>query len=161
MTTLAQSPLPTRHAVRSIIEGLIGRTVDIADAEPVPPKMTNLVAAYVTDKLAVSALAVVNLECGARLGGALGMLPKGGVDDAIDARDLFPALKDNCYEVLNVLSAVFNVPNAPHVRLYEMYGPNGSVPADIGALSASVGNRMDVGLTISGYGPGLLSIVCR
>lgn len=161
MSAVAQSPMPTRHAVRSLIEGLIGRDVDIADAEPVPPKATNVVAVYVTDQLQVSALAIVNLEAAARFGGALAMLPKGGVDDAIDNKDLHQALKDNCYEVLNVLSAVFNVPDAPHVRLYEMYGPNGAVPADIAALSATVGNRMDVGLNISGYGPGLLSIVCR
>jgi len=162
MSVLVESsPLPSRHAVRTLIEGLVGRDVEIKDAEPVPPKATNVVAVYVTDKLAVSALAVVNLECAARLGGALAMLPKPGVDDAITERDLFPTLKDNCYEVLNVLSAVFNVGDAPHVRLYEMYGPSGVIPADISALSAAVGNRMDVQLKIAGYGEGLLSLVCR
>jgi hypothetical protein len=161
MSTLLQSPLPSRHAVRTLIEGLVGRDVDIKDSEPVPPKATNVVAVYVTDKLAVSALAVVNLEGGARLGGALAMLPKPGVDDAIAERDLFPSLKDNCFEVLNVLSAVFNVGDAPHVRLYEMYGPNGTIPSDVAALSAAVGNRMDVALKIAGYGEGLLSLVCR
>jgi len=161
MSTLVQSPLPSRHAVRTLIEGLIGRDVDIKDAEPVPPKATNVVAVYVTDRQAVSALAVINLELAARLGGALAMLPKGGVDEAITGRELFAALKNNCYEVLNVLSAVFNVGNAPHVRLYEMYGPNGAIPSDVAALSAIVGNRMDVSLRIAGYGEGLLSLVCR
>ena len=60
---------------------------------------------------------------------------QGGVDDAIDEQDLYPLLRDNCYEVLNVLAAVFNVAGAPHVRLYEMYGPNGSVPGDVAALA--------------------------
>ncbi len=160
MTAAIASPLPSRHAVRSLLEGLVGRDVEISDAEPVPPKATNVVAVYVTDRLAVSALAVVNIETAARIGGSLAMLPKGGVDDAIAEKDLFPALRDNCYEVLNVLSAVFNVPDAPHVRLYEMYGPNGAIPADISALSATVGNRMDVSLKIAGYGDGLLSLVC-
>jgi hypothetical protein len=161
MSTLVGSPLPSRHAVRNLLEGLVGRDVDISDGEPVPPKVTNIIAVFVTDKLAVSALGIVNLEAGARLGGALGMLPKGGVEDMIAERDLTGAIKDNCYEVLNVMSAVFNVPNAPHVRLYEMYGPNGNVPADIAAMAAAVGNRMDVRLRISGYGDGLLSLVCR
>jgi hypothetical protein len=161
VTATLQSPLPSRHAVRSLLEGLVGRDVEISDAEPVPAKASNVVAVYVTDRLAVSALAVVNIEAAARLGGALAMLPKGGVDDAIAEKDLFPALRDNTYEVLNVLSAVFNVPNAPHVRLYQMYGPNGAVPGDIAALSATVGNRMDVSMKVSGYGDGLLSIVCN
>jgi hypothetical protein len=158
---MVASPLPSRHAVRNLLEGLLGRDVDLADSEPVPPKVTNVVAVYVTDKLAVSALAVVSLEAGARLGGALGMLPRAGVDDAIAERALSGVLKDNCHEILNVLSAVFNVPNAPHVRLYEVYGPNGIMPGDIAALAAVVGNRMDVAVKIGGYGQGMLSIVCR
>ena len=161
MSTMVGSPLPSRHSVRSLLEGLIGRDVDLSDSEPVPPKVTNLVAIYVTDKLAVSALVVINIEAGARLAGALGMLPRAGVDDAIAERGLSGTLKDNCHEILNVLSGVFNVPNAPHVRLYEVYGPNGSTPADIASLAAAVGNRMDVAVKIGGYGQGILSIVCR
>ncbi len=161
MSTMT-SPLPSRHAVRSLLEGLVGRDVDIKDAPgPVPPKDTNLVAIYVNDHLATMAVIVVNLEAAARLGGALAMLPKGGVDDAIAERDLYPALRDNAYEVLNVLAAVFNVPEAPHVRLFEMLGPNVAVPGDIAQISAMIGSRMDVQLNIAGYGPGLLSVVCR
>ena len=156
-----QSPLPSRHAVRTLVEDLVGRTVDLADGRPVPPKSTNVVAVYVTDKLAVSAVAVVDLEGAARLGGALGMLPCGGVDDAIEERDLSGMLRENCYEVLNVLSALFNVPEAPHVRLYEMYGPGASLPSDIAALSGAAGSRMDLSLGIAGYGAAQLSIVVR
>jgi hypothetical protein len=156
-----QSPLPSRHAVRTLVEDLVGRGVELADGRPVPPKSTNVVAVYVTDKLAVSALAVVDLEGAARLGGALGMIPRGGVDDAIDERELPDLLRENCYEVLNVLSALFNLPGAPHVRLYEMYGPSGSLPPDIAALSGAAGQRMDLSLVIAGYGPVQLSIVVR
>jgi hypothetical protein len=160
-TTVEQSPLPSRHAVRSLVEGLVGRDVELTDGNPVPPKTTNVVAVYVNQRLAVSALAVLNLEGAARLGGALGMLPRGGVEDAIAERNLPEMLRNNCYEVLNVLSAVFNAANAPHVRLYEMYGPNGPLPADIASLSAAVGSRMDVKLGIAGYGDGALSLVVR
>jgi hypothetical protein len=161
MTTMTTSPLPSRHAVRSLLEGLVGRDVGIKDANTVPTKPTNVIAAYVNDKLTVSAVIVVNLEGAARLGGALAMLPKVGVDDAIAEGDLHAALRDNCYEVLNVLAAVFNAPNAPHVRLYEMVGPTTAIPPDIAALSATVGNRMDLEIEVSGYGMGLLSLVCR
>jgi hypothetical protein len=158
---LDKSPLPTRHAVRSLIEGLIGRDVDIKDGQPVTPKTTNLLAVYVNDKMAVSAVAVLDLEGGARLGGALGMLPKGGVDDAIAERQLPGLLRDNAYEVLNVLAAIFNVENAPHVRLYEMYGPDGSVPNDVLSLSQVMGSRLDLVLVLAGYGDARLSIVTR
>jgi hypothetical protein len=116
---------------------------------------------YVSDQLAMTAVAVVDLAGAARIGGALGLLPKGGVDDAIDEGDLSGMLRDNCYEVFNVLSAAFNVPNAPHVRLYEMYGPSASLPSDVAALAQAMGNRLDVVLSIAGYGDAHLSVVVR
>jgi len=157
--SLDHSPMPNRHSVRNTIQDLIGRDVDLSDGNPPPVKSTNVVAVYVTDKLATSAVAVVDLECAARLGGSLGMVPRMVVDEAIKARELPTTLEENCYEVLNVLAAVFNLPNAPHVRLYQMYGPNASLPHDIAVIGSTLGSRMDVELKIAGYGPGLLSLV--
>jgi len=159
--TLTSSPLPSRHAVRVLLEDLTGRSIDLVDGDPPPAKSTNVVGVYVTDSLKMTAVSVFDLEGAARLAGALGMLPKGGVDDAIDERDLEGMLLDCAHEVLNVLSAVFNVGNAPHVRLYQMYGPRDAVPADVASLAATVGARMDVSLSIGGYGKGLMSIVVR
>lgn len=159
--SLEHSPMPNRHSVRNTIQDLIGRDVDLSDGLPPEAKSTNVVAVYVTDKLATSAIAIVDLECAARLGGSLGMVPRMIVDEAIKARDLPTTLEENCYEVLNVLAAVFNLPTAPHVRLYQMYGPNASLPPDIAALGAVLGSRMDVELKIAGYGTGLMSIVIR
>jgi hypothetical protein len=156
-----QSPLPSRHAVRSLVEDLVGRSVDLTDGDAVPAKATNVVAVYVNDKVNMSAMIVVDIECAAKLGGALGMLPIGGVEDAIDEKDLPPLMRDNCYEVLNVLAAVFNVENAPHVRLYEMYGPNQALPADVSAMVGTAGGRMDVALNITGYGVGRMSVIVR
>ena len=160
-TTVESSPLPGRAAVRSLVEDLVGRSVELSDAEPVPTRPSNVVAVYVTDQTTMTAVAVVDLAGAARIGGALGLLPKGGVDDAVDEGELSELLRDNCYEVLNVLSATFNVPGAPHVRLYEMYGPNASLPSDVAALAQMLGNRLDVVLTIAGYGDAHLSVVVR
>jgi hypothetical protein len=158
---LSQSPLPTRHAVRSLIGDLVGREVELTDGDPLPARPTNVVAIYVDDRTSLMAAIVVDLAGAARLGGALGLLPAGGVDDAIDDKDLHALLRDNCYEVLNVLANVFNVPGAPHVRLYAMYGPDDAVPADVAALAYAVGGRMDVILSIAGYGDGCLSVVIK
>ncbi len=83
------------------------------------------------------------------------------VDEAIKTRTLPQDLEEMCYEVLNVMASIFNLPNHPHVRLYEMYAPNSVIPADVAALAATVGNRMDVKLKIAGYGDGTLSIVIK
>ena len=160
-TTVESSPLPPRAAVRSLVEDLVGRPVELSDGLPVPNKPTNVVAVYVTDQLSMTAVAVVDLGGAARMGGALGMLPPGGVEDAVDEGDLSGMLRDNCYEVLNVLAATFNVPDAPHVRLYEMYGPHASLPSDVAAFAQTLGNRLDVMLSIAGYGDAHLSVVVR
>ena len=161
MNTMVQSPLPSRQAVRDLLEGMTGRDVTIADGDPVPNRPTNVIAVYVNVNLRVQALAVIDLGGAARIGGALGMLPIGGVEDAIDDKDLYGSLKSNCYEVLNVLSAVFNVGDAPHVKLFEMYAPGDDVPADIQSLCQMMGSRMDVTIEIDGYGPGNLSLVAK
>jgi hypothetical protein len=158
---VTMSPLPSRHAVRVLLEDLVGRPVDLTDSEPPAPKSTNVVGVYVTDNLRMTAVAVLDLEAATRLAGALGMIPRGGVQDAIEGRDLQGMLLDCAHEVLNVLSAVFNVGRAPHVRLYQMYGPGDVVPSDAAALAAAVGARMDVSLSVGGYGTGLMSVVVR
>jgi len=161
VTTAVPAPLPNRASVRGLVEDLVGRRVELRDADPVPTGAPHVVAVYVTDQLAMSALVVVDLAGAARLGGALGLLPRGGVDDVVDEGDLSGMLRDNTHEVLNVLAAAFNAPGAPHVRLYEMYGPNASLPSDVAALAQRLGRRLDVLLAISGYGDVHLSVVVR
>src|SRR3954466_6162177 len=158
---IEQSPLPSRHSVRSLIEDLVGRDVKFRDAPALPVRDSNLLAAYVTDRLTVAAVAVVDLEAAARMGAALGRLPKGGVDEMIAEGGLTQLVRGNCYEVLNVLASVFNVPDAPHVRLHAFYGPGGSAPADVLSLSQVMGSRDDVAMSIAGYGDGRMSIVTR
>ncbi len=160
MNVATSSPLPSRLAVRNLLEGLVGRDVTVNDGNPLSAD-GNVVAVYVTDAMVLSAVAVVDIAAGARLGGALAMLPKGGIDDAIADKDMFPTLRECCYEILNVLSAVFNVPGAPHVKLDRMIAPGEACPADVAALAATMGNREDLTVDVAGYGPGILSIVCR
>jgi hypothetical protein len=159
--TVDSTPLPSRAVVRSVLEDLIGRPVDLADADPVSSGPSNVVAVYVTDQLAMSAVVVLDLAGAARLGAALGLLPRGGAEDAVDEGHLSGMLRDNCHEVLNVLASTFNVPGAPHVRLYELYGPDSSLPTDVAGLSQALGRRLDVRLSVAGYGDVHLSVVVR
>ncbi len=158
---LESSPLPSRLAIRNLVGDLVGRDVDLKDGTPIKTAPTNVIAVYVNDKLAVSAVVVCDLAAAARLGGALGLLPKGGIDDAIKDKELPELVRDCVYEVLNVFAAAFNVGGAPHVRLYQLFGPGETVPADIASLAASLGSREDVMMSVAGYGAGNLSVVVR
>ncbi|MDQ1289691.1 MAG: hypothetical protein QG622_3257 [Actinomycetota bacterium] len=161
---LNQSPLPTRHAVRSLIEDLVGRDVDLRDLDrPIQGDAKSFYGVFITDQDMVASVAVLDFEGAARLGGALGMMPRSAVDEAIEDLMLPDLIRDNTYEVLNVMAAIFNVENAPHVRLYDsLYGPGGRVPpADVVGLSQVLGSRMDVALKVAGYGDAQLAIVTR
>ena len=160
-TTLESCSLPDRAPVRSLVEDLLGRPVELSDGDPVTAHPGNVVGVYVNGSLGLAAVVVVDLAGAARLGGALGLLPRGGVDDAIDEGELSGMLRENCHEVLDVLAATLNTPGAPHVRLYEMYGPNASLPTDVAALAQTLGQRLDVVLAIAGYGDVRLSVVVR
>jgi hypothetical protein len=156
-----QSPLPSRHALRTVIEGLVGRKMDLVDTDPIPGRGSNLLGVYVTDRNSIAAVVVIDFEAAARLGGALGMLPRGVIEEAIEKRDLFDVLRENCYEVLNVVASAFNTPGAPHVRLYKVYGPSGTVPPDVLALSSTIGSRMDITFSVAGYGDGCMAVIIR
>ena len=66
---------------------------------------------------------------------------------------------ENFAEVLSIGSTLLNHDGAPHVRLYGSYPPGENPPADIAGLLHGLGRRLDLQVTISGYGTGTLSVV--
>jgi hypothetical protein len=162
MTVFVQQvPLPSRHAIRSLAEDLTGKPVSLADALPIPAKTTNVYSVYVADRLAVAAVAVLDLEGAARLGGAIGTLPRGGVEEAITTRSLPDKMRLRTEKFLTALTPLFGGRSGQPVRLYQIVGPSAPVPADVAALAAAVGQRMDLRLQIGGYGEALLSVIVR
>ena len=91
--------------------------------------------------------------------GALAMLPPGGCQDAVEEDgELTSLLVEALHEVVNVLSALFNTPGAPHSKLHKLYAPGEEVPGDLaGMLSAF--NRVDLAIEVPTYGKGALSLV--
>ncbi|NEK59680.1 hypothetical protein GCU56_17625 [Geodermatophilus sabuli] len=158
MTTLV---LPAAKDVREMLVGLLGKPVSVNPGAPVTPgeERPVSVAVYVDPHLAVNALCVMDLPLSAWTGGALAMLPPGGVQDAVEEDgELTAMLTEALHEVVNVLSALFNVPGAPHSKLYKLYAPGDDLPADLVEMAAAF-NRIDLAVDVPGYGKGALSLV--
>ena len=100
-----------------------------------------------------------DLELAARAGAALSLVPKAGADAAIEGRYIPQNLLDNFAEVINVFAGLFNVPNAPHLKLYSVVAPDETPPADLVPLVRRVTRRVDLRLAIDGYGLGHLAVV--
>jgi len=158
MTELAPAILPTNKDVRDLLEGLFGKDVSVSPGEPVSLNDKPAVAVYVDPQLATNALVLVDIRLAAWFAGALALLPKGGLEDAIDEGELSEMHLEVVYEVVNVAAAMFNGGGVNHSKLYKLYAPGEQIPGDIAGLAAAF-NRLDLKVDVAGFGSGNLSIV--
>jgi hypothetical protein len=158
MTTVV---LPAAKDVKDMLTGLVGKPVAVTPGAPVTPTPDKpvAVAIYVDPGMAINALCVMDLGASAYTAGALALLPPGGCQDAVEEDgELSGMLVEALHEVVNVLSAMFNVPGAPHSKLHKLYAPGEDLPGDVEGMLANF-NRLDVVIEVPGYGKGGLSLV--
>lgn len=156
-----ESSLPAEKQICDLFTDLLGRAVRLQPASPFLLDSGDpfSVAVYVDNRLATTALAVLDLPLSAHLGAALGLLPPLAAEDAIGENGLSEVLVDNLYEVVNVVSSLFNKPHAPHVKLYALYAPGSSAPRDVLGWVEQPFGRLDVEVTLPGYGSGHLTVI--
>lgn len=154
--------LPDPKAVRDLLLDLLGRNVDVAVSDPYAPKPSEpaTLAVYVDDSLRTMAVIALDLDISAHAAAAIGLVPVGGSEAAIEDGELSPLLQDNLAEVLNICASLLNAPGHPHVKLHAAYPPGAAVPGDVHGYAAVLGHRLDLAVDITGYGRGRWSIVC-
>ena len=155
----APALLPNPKDVRDLFESLFGKDVTVSPGDPVSLNDDkSAVAVYVDPTMATTALCLVDIRLAAWLAGALALLPRGGLEDAIDEGELSAGHLEAVYEVVNIAASMFNGEGVNHSKLYKLYAPGESLPADIAGLGAAF-NRIDLVVDVEGYGKGNLSIV--
>ncbi len=154
--------LPTNLAVRELFEGLLGRDVDLQNGRRVDMDATPgpCTAVYVDDKDDLSSVVVMDFPLTAKVGAALGLVPAGGAEAAIEDKSLPASLQENTNELLNVLAGTLNDFTDVHQRLYKVHGPGEPLPADVAPWTITVTGRQDLNVAVKGYGAaGGLSII--
>jgi hypothetical protein len=161
VTHVAPVPVPHPKQVRDLFLSLTGKEVEVGPGQPVfAGREPAAVAVYVTDKLQTGAVVACDLDLTAYAAGALGLVPLPQVEEAIAEQRLGEELKDNAYEVLNILASVFNEqPDAPHLKLHKVHAVDEKLPTDIASMLGYVVRRMDLHVALPGYGAGRLSMV--
>ena len=153
--------LPAAKDVRDMLSGLVGKEVSVSPGAPVTPEPNRpvTVAIYTAPDMSVNALCLMDLGASAYTAAALALLPPGGAQDAVEEdKALSPLLLEALHEVVNVLSALFNTPGAPHSKLNKLVADSEDIPGDVAGMLAGF-NRLDLTLEVPGYGKGGLSLV--
>ena len=158
MTAPAPALLPNPKDVRDLLEGLVGKDITVGPGEPISLNDKPAVAVYVNPQLQTTALCLVDVPLAAWCAGAFALLPKGGLEDAIDDGELSEMHLEVLYEVVNVTAALFNGAGVTHSKLYKLYAPGEALPGDLAGLAAAF-NRIDLSVEVAGYGSGAMSIV--
>jgi hypothetical protein len=153
-------PMPHSKTVKDMLEGLLGRDVDVSPGDP--PQAADLsgsmVAVYVDDAMKMAAVAGLDLTLAANLGAAIGLVPPGGAEACVEDKELSPMIAENAAEVCNVLSALLNQDGAAHHKLHQVYLPGEPAPQDASSRLLALGNRLDLAVTVAGYGGGRFAL---
>ncbi|MHB1739085.1 MAG: hypothetical protein ACYCXA_06295 [Actinomycetes bacterium] len=153
--------LPSPMAVRLALESAVGLSVSIQPSVPLAPREDGpvTVAVYVDRFLRTLAVVGLDIRLAALAGAAHSLVPAGVAREAAGVRQL-PDLLDNSLRVVGEsLSALFGGPDVADPHLYDIYPPGATVPHDAAAYLMSVRRRMDMIVSITGYGEGRLSLV--
>ena len=156
------SLMPHLKAVRDLLSDLTGRDIEVksgADPVGVGGALGSMVGLYVDDLLRSAAVICFDLPLAAYSGAALGLVPVAGAEAAIEDGDLPKNLFENCHEVLDIMASLFNLPDAPHLRLYATYAPDEVLRADVRELAVRQTPREDITVEIGRYGTGTMSVV--
>lgn len=158
---MSTSHLPVPKQIRDLLAELLDREVTLSPSSPLAPTPKNpcTIGVYVDDLLQVTSLIGFDLGLSAHAGAAIGLVPVGGAEAAIEEGILNDTLRENVYEVLNIAASLFNVEGATHVRLYDVHHAGIAVPPDVLARSLTLGRREDLAVEVAGYGSGRLSVV--
>ena len=154
--------MPNAKDVRDLLTDLVGREVEVrtgADKADTGAPGGAMVGTYVDVNRNLRALVVLDLSAAAFLGTSIALIPAGGAEAALEDGVLPESLGANSAEVLNIMASLFNVDEAPHLRLDRWYAPGALLPPAVAQWVTAWVDRLDLAIDIKGYGPGLLSVV--
>lgn len=152
--------LPNEDEVREMLHSLLDRPVLVHRVfTPFESPELGEIALMVDDEGTLAAIAVADLSLAAASAAALALVPNDAVTAAVEAGELSELLQENYYEVINIVSSLFNGNPERHVRLTTTHRVGDT------DLDATVTQRLADGagvhwftVDIDGYGNGVFAV---
>jgi hypothetical protein len=114
---------------------------------------------YVDQRIRTRAVVACDLELSALLGAAIRTVPPGGVEDELADRRLSPVTADALRGLFGGLAELLGPAGEEQVSLHAMYPPGEEPPGDLLTYVCTRGGRLDLAVTVAGYGGGVLAVV--
>ena len=154
-------PTPREIEVRQMLAMLFGNDLTISESEelPVSAESNNAAALYVADDGTPVTACICDMNFAAFAGSALTKIPPGGAEDAAKSGELTDNMMGNLNEVMNICSRLFMSGSSPHLRLDKIYASITELPENAKTMFDAVSGRLDLKVSIPGYGEGHLAFL--
>ena len=163
----AVTKLPDIHFVARHFHELLGKKCSAVLTKPplrTGPTDTTYVSWYELDDHRIVAVMAVDHALASILGTALAVVPAAQAAALTKAGTLDANATECLFECLNVSSRFFHRAFEKPVTILQVARSNakgaGAVPDEARAVFVTPGQRLDIALTVEGYGTGTLSIAC-
>ena len=150
--------MPIPEDVRDFLSDLLGKPVAVSKGQKLsfddPTRFVTGI--YIEDDGTLGGACIADLSLAASVGAALAMMPTVVAKESVDAGELSEGLRDNFYEVANILSRLLNGPSVPHLRISELAA---GVPDQVMELSGKAAGLKHYNVTIVDYAGGSMSLL--
>ena len=151
-----QVRLPDEDVVDELLSGLLDRKVTVVrDFGEFAMPTAGEYSTFIDDTGVLAAIAIADLGFVAHSGASLALIPAGQSEAAIAAGEVTEALRENFYEVVNIMSSLLNADPSCHVKLKAIHAIGGDdVPVEASNLASSRSKAHWFNVDIAGYGTG-------
>ena len=157
---MAANPLPTAASIADLVTMLVGKKVRAVPTTPFPVASARGIATYVDQSQKLAFVALTDMAFLAGVGAALAMIPAGVVTEAIKSGKPAPVLTENAFEVMNILSSLYNDAEGKgtHIKIKGLVVVP-PVPPDVALHLAKPVGRIDLEIQLPGYANGKLTLL--
>jgi hypothetical protein len=159
METVIPVPVPTSADLRKMLFELVDKMVTCTESTVAPDAGGGNIAIYQGRDGMPLAMLVADLTFAASASAALAMMPPRLVEEAKKEGALPASLTEVFHEVANILSALLNSPNTPHVVLRRIVTSAAELEDEERAMLTAP-RRLLQNVEIKGFGTGYCAFVC-